>query len=162
MQIPCYDDYNRLINTYDKIHEKVNITLAFCSIVLLVILNSFDYTMITEMFCISSKLELFSILALLFCSAASLVCMVWAVVQLLLLMHSKAVTVFDSVAVRNDEIYRWSPDEAALWLVDKYTYAVSELRTVISYKQKKYDSAIIKIVISILTYAIVVIIEKGV
>lgn len=162
LQSHCYDDYNRLINTYDKIYEKVNIALAFSGIVLLVILNCFDYTLIIEMFRLSSTLELFSMLILMLCSTASTVCMVWAVIQLLLLMHSKTVTVFDSVAARNDEIYLWSPDEAALWLIDKYTYAVSELRIVITYKQKKYDSAIIKIVLSILSYAVVLIIKKGV
>jgi len=162
LQSPCYEDYKRLIDTYDKIYEKVNIALAFCGIALLVILNSFDYTMITEMFCALSKLELFSLLTLLFSSLASTICMVWAVIQLLLLMHSRTVTVFDSIAARNEEIYRWSPDEAALWLIDKYTYAVSELRTIISAKQKKFDSAIIKIMISILAYAIFLIIEKGV
>lgn len=162
LQPPCYDDYKRLIDTYDKIYEKVNITLAFCGIILLVILNSFDYTQILKISSITSELILFSILTLLLCSIVSVVCMIWAVIQLLLLMRSKTITVFDSIAVRNDEVYRWLPDEAALWLIDKYTFAASELRTVISDKQKKYDSAVIKIVISILAYAVVLIIEKGV
>lgn len=162
LQSPCYEDYKRLVDTYDKIYEKVNIALAFCGIILIVILNSFDYTLITQLFSITSELALFSLLTLLLCSTLSVVCIIWAVIQLLLLMRSKAITVFDSIAVRNDEIYRWTPDEAALWLIDKYTYAVSELRIVISEKQKKYDAAVIKVVISILTYAVVLIIKKGV
>ena len=88
--------------------------------------------------------------------------MVWAVIELLLLTRSKSIIVFDSMAVRNDEIYNWPIDQAALWLIDKYTYSVFKLRKIIFDKQKKYDSTVNKIVISILSYAIVLINGKGV
>ena len=68
---------------------------------------------------------------------------------------------FDSIDIRNEEIYRWKPEKAAVWLIDKYTIVTNELRTVISEKQSKYDSAITKMVISIILYAVVIIIEKG-
>ena len=162
LQPSCFEDYKRLIDTYDKIYEKINIALAFCSVVILLILNSFDYNLFFGIFYTKSKLELFSVFILLLCSTISVICMIWAVIELLLLTRSKSIIVFDSISIRNDEIYYWPKDQAALWLIEKYTYAVFELRKVISNKQKKYDSIVIKIVISILSYAIVLIIEKGV
>lgn len=158
----CFEDYKRLIDTYDKIYEKVNIALVFCSVIFLIILNDFDYTLLFETFNTKSNLELFSILVLFICSTISVIFMVWAVIELLLLTRSKSIIVFDSIAIRNDEIYNLPNDQASLWLIDKYTTVVFELRTIIFNKQKKYDSAVVKIVISILSYAFVVIIGKGV
>lgn len=162
LQSSCFEDYKRLIDTYDKIYEKVNIALAFCSAILLLILNSFNYTLFFGPFDTKSQLELFSIFTLLLCSSISIICIIWAVIELLLLTRSKAIIVFDSTAIRNDKIYSLPNDQAALWLIDKYTYVISELRNTIHNKQKKYDTVVIKIVISILSYAIVLIIEKGV
>ena len=162
LQQACYDDYKRVIDTYDKTYEKTNIALAFCGVVLLVILNSFDYTYLLDICKTQSKLELFSILLLQICSVVSLICVVGATIQLLSLLRSRSLTVFDSVDIRNEEIYRWEPCNAAVWLIDKYSIAVNEMRVVIKQKQDKYDSAITKIVVAVLTYAIVVIIKKGV
>lgn len=162
LQQACFEDYHRLIDTYDKIYEKVNITLAFCGIILLVIIGSVNYTYVADICRTQSNLELCSLLLLLLCSVASAVCIIWAVIQLLLLMRSKALTVFDSIGIRNEEIYRWNPDAAALWLIDKYTIAVTGLRKVIAEKQKRYDTAVTKIVIALLLYSVVLIIEKGI
>jgi len=161
LQSACYEDYKRLIDTYDKIYEKINIALAFCGIVLLVILSNFDYTLIARLLNTSAKLELFSLLVLIGCSAVSAVCIVWAVIQLLLLMRSQAVTVFDSLAIRNEEIYRKSQEVASVWLIDKYTTVVSQLRSTITEKQEKYDAAVTKIVISVILFAVAQIVQKG-
>lgn len=162
VQQACFDDYRRLIDTYDKIYEKVNVTLAFCGVVLLVILGSVNYTYVADICRTQSNLELFTLLLLLLCSVASAVCIIWAVIQLLLLMRSKELSVFDSIDIRNEEIYRWNPDAAAVWLIDKYTIAITGLRTAIAEKQKKYDYAVTKVVIALLLYSVVLIIEKGV
>ena len=155
VQQACFEDYHRLIDTYDKIYEKVNVTLAFCGIILLVILGSVNYTYVADISRTQSNLELL-------CSVASAVCIIWAVIQLLLLMRSKTLPVFDSIDIRNEEIYRWNPDAAAVWLIDKYTIAITGLRTAIAEKQKKYDSAVTKVVVALLLYSIVLIIEKGI
>lgn len=161
LQQACHDDYFRLIDTYDKIYEKINITLAFCGVILLVVLGSLDYTCVSKLCKAQSNLELFSLLVFLICSVGSSICIVWAVVQLLLLMRSKTITVFDSVDIRNEEIYRWNIDDASVWLIDKYTIVISNLRTTISDKQGEYDSAVTKIVIALVLYAVVLVIEKG-
>ena len=79
-----------------------------------------------------------------------------------MLIKSKEITVFDSVAIRNDEIYNLQPNEAALWLIDKYTLAIPELRTIIHNKQKAFNSVVVKIIISILTYSVLLMSTKGV
>ena len=162
VQQACFEDYCRLINTYDKRYDKVNITLTFCGVILLVILGSVDYTWIADISKTNSNLELFSLLLLLLSSALSIVFIVWAVIQLLLLMQSKTLSVFDSVDIRNEGIYFWNPDAAAVWLIDKYTIAIAGLRTAIEEKQRKYDSSVIKIIISLILYSLILIIEKGI
>lgn len=162
VQQACFEDYHRLIDTYDKIYEKVNVTLAFCGIILLVILGSVNYTYVADICRTQSNLELFSLLLLLLCSVASAICIIRAVIQLLLLMRSKTLSVFDSIDIRNEEIYRWNHDAAAVWLIDKYTIAITGLRSAIAEKQKKYDSTVTKVVIALLLYSVVLIIEKGI
>ena len=70
--------------------------------------------------------------------------------------------VFDSLAIRNGEIYNTSPENAALWLIDKYTSSIARLVQINTSKQKKFDAAIVKILVSVLSYALLVITQKGV
>lgn len=76
-------------------------------------------------------------------------------------MRSKKLLVFNSIDIRNDEIYRWNPDQASVWLIDKYTLVICALRETIKEKQKTYDSAITKVIISLIIYAIVLVMQKG-
>ncbi len=161
VQQACFEDYRRLIDSYDKIYEKVNITLAFCGIILLVIIGNVNYTYVSDICRTQSNLELIFVLLLLLCSVTSAVCIIWAVIQLLLLMRSKELTVFDSIGIRNDKIYEWNLDEAALWLIDKYTMSIVSLREIIDKKQKIYDDAVTKVIIALLLYSVILIIEKG-
>ena len=161
LQSTCYEDYRRVLDTYDKIYEKVNIALAFSGVILLVVMSSFDYTIIARILNKPSNLELFSLLTLLLCSLSSAVLIIWSVIQLLLLIRSKKLTVFDSIAVRNEEIYRETKEIASVWLIDKYTQATAALCPEISKKQKSFDSAVLKIIISLLCYTVVVVIQKG-
>lgn len=161
LQSVCYEDYRRLLDTYDKIYEKINIALAFCGIILLVIVSNFDYTIVSRIIKCSSKLELFPLLLIVVCSLLSTFLIVWSVVQLLLLMRSKLLSVFDSITLRNEELYRQSIEVSSVWLIDKYTRIIALLRPEIDKKQKAFDKAIIKIIVSTLCYAFVLIIEKG-
>ncbi len=156
----CLYDYQRVLDSYDKVYEKTNIALGFSGVILLVIVSSIDYTMIKRI-ATATNLELFTILMLLLCSAGSAICIVWAVIQLLLLMKSRAVTVMDSISIRNEEIYRESNEDAALWMIDKYTKVINEIRPQIQKKQKTFNAAVIKIIIAVILYAIVLLIQKG-
>ena len=161
-QQACYEDYRRLIDTYDKIYEKINITLAFCGVILLVILSNFDYTYLSNMCSVQERTKLAAILMIIHTSAISSICILWSVVQLLLLMQSRTIPVVDSIEIRNQEIYKWRTDKAAVWLIDKYTLAINGIREVIAKKKKIFNAVVVKIVVALLLYAVTLIIEKGV
>lgn len=162
LQSACYEDYKRLIDTYDKIYNKISIALVFCGVILLGILNSFDYTLIFSFSSeISKKKMLFDILWVV-SSYMSAIFIVWALVQLLLLIRSKRMIVFNSVDIYDDEIYKLQENEAALWLIGKYTKSIIELKEVTRDKQKKFDSAVTKLLISVVSYAIFLVLQKGV
>ena len=158
----CAEDYKRLIDTYDKIYEKVNIALVFCSVVLVAIVPIVNYTVIQRIIDNTSNLELLSLIVFLIFSVASIVTMVWAIIQLLLLMRGKKIYTVDTVAIRNENIYNETVTDASMWLIDKYTICIDELKQTIKQKQNSYDSAIVKIIISIITFVIASIIAKGV
>ena len=162
VQTACYEDYKRCIDTYDKIYEKINIALGFYSAFSLVVISNFDYTVFMNIKNSESNWEFLSLSVFQLCSMVSVVCIIWALLQLLLLMKSKKISVFDSISCRNDEIYRWKNEDAELWLIDKYTYATYEIRTITKQKQKTYDSAMVKAAIALITYAVSIIISKGV
>lgn len=51
-------------------------------------------------------------------------------------MKGKDIPVFNSVDVRDAELYREDNETAAMWLIDKYTSVVFELRPIVEKKQK--------------------------
>lgn len=158
----CAEDYKRLFDTYDKIYDKVNIALVFCSVVLIAIVPIVDYTVIQRIIDNTSKLELLSLVLFLIFSVVSIVTMVWAIIQLLLIMRGKKLYTVDTVAIRNENLYNETVTDASMWLIDKYTICINELKQTIKQKQKSYDSAIVKIIISIIAFVIASIIAKGV
>lgn len=70
--------------------------------------------------------------------------------------------VFNSVDIYDDEIYKLQENEAALWLIDKYTKSIIELKEVTRDKQEKFDLAVAKLLISVVSYAIFLVLQKGV
>ena len=161
LQATCYEDYRRVIDTYDKIYEKTNIALGISGIILLAIISNCDYTIVIRIANTKNNLELFSLLVFIICSFASAVLIIWTVIQLMMLMRSRSITVFDSVSIRDVELYREKEENAAVWIIDKYTQAINELRPIIIKKQKILDSSITKIVVALLCYAVSIIIKKG-
>lgn len=157
----CADDYKRLLDTYDKVYEKVNIALVLCGVLLPSIVITFDYTKISKIIS-SNNMELFSVISYLCVSLCSVICMVWAIVQLLILMRSKQIITVDTISMRNEKIYDDKPEEANLWLIEKYTTVIDNLKQVINNKQQRYNSAVVKVIISVITYALAVAISKGV
>lgn len=161
LQSACYNDYKDLLDRYNRMYEKINIALSLCGAIVLVILGSFDYTILFKLGTGLSSGELFFLLVHISCALVSSVLVVWSVVQLLLLARSRNIAVFDSVSIRNDEIYRRPEDQASVWLIKKYTDAIFLLRKIVHEKQREFDSVLIKLVISVITYSVVVITKKG-
>lgn len=162
LQEACRDDYLRLINTYDQINNKVNMALAFCGVILVVIINSYDPSKMVAMVSELKGSDKSVYLVLLILSTASISCLTWAVIDCLIQIKSREITVFDSMAIRSERIYEGKPEDAALWLIQNYTVATKSLKGIVDKKQDKFNSTITKIVIALVAYIVYVVVSKGV
>lgn len=158
----CIDDYKHSLSMYDRLYDKVNIALVFCGVLLVAVLNNFDFTLIMKIIQVRDSMILFSLLANLVCSLISAILIIGAVIQLLLMMRAHSIPVFNSAAIPNNKIFSKSPNVARVWLIMQYTLLVSNIRDIVIKKQKNYNSAVTKIVISIILFAISIVIQKGI
>lgn len=157
----CLEDYNHLLSLYDKIYEKVNFALGFSGIILIAILDKFNYTYLNQLHSIESNLELFSLLIYFLTSCGSTILIIWGIIQLLLLMRARGVEVVDTTEIQKQQIYNSPKYDASIWLIDKYIIAISSLKETIGKKNKEYNIAITKVIISLILYTITAIIVKG-
>ena len=161
LQQACYQDYSGLRNTYDFIYNKVQIALAFSTALLVVIIQNIElkfwFNLGKGVSCYDKVMYTIISTASVLSVAAILV----AIIKLLLLSKSKRIVEFDSIGIRTEEIYKDKPNDAALWLISKYTTATNELRIIIDTKQKQFNGAVDIIILSIALYIVSVIVKKG-
>ena len=156
----CVQDYQRLQENYNRIYDKINVALAFAGVVLTIMLGSFDFA--------PAKLYVKDMaVASLIMTVAELICLVggmgltlFSTVYLLTLLRGRKIAVFKSEDIRNDKVYREKESHAAMWLIDKYTKIVNEVRPVVQKKQASFDRTIIIIIIGIIMYTVAVILRK--
>lgn len=157
----CFEDYKMCHERYDKLYEKVNIAIAFCGLIFMVILSNFDSSVISKIMETKSYLEMISLIVYLVCSITSIVCIMIAVIKLLLMMKSQRIFKIDSMVLHEDEMYLKSSDEISVWLIDKYTYVVKQLKNITESKQKEYDETIKKIIIALISFAVAIMLGRG-
>ena len=77
------EDYNRVLSNYDRIYDRINIALALCGVILIVILSNVD---MTAMFNWNkyTNLEKMAVGIYALCAIGSAVLIVIAVIKLLL------------------------------------------------------------------------------
>ena len=157
----CVQDYQRLQENYNRIYDKINVVLAFAGVVLTIMLGSFDFS--PAKLCVKDMT-----VAALIMTSVELICLVggmgltlFSTIYLLTLMRGRKIAVFKSEDIRNDEIYREKESYAAMWLIDKYTKIVNEVRPVVQKKQSSLDRALITIIVGVIMYTIAVILRKG-
>ena len=82
------EDYNRVLSNYDRIYDRINIALALCGVILIVILSNVD---MTAMFNWNkyTNLEKMAVGIYALCAIGSAVLIVIAVIKLLLLSRSR-------------------------------------------------------------------------
>lgn len=157
----CVQDYQRLQENYNRIYDKINVALAFAGVVLTIMLGSFDFA--------SAKLCVKDItVASLIITVVELICLVGgmgltliSIVYLLTLLGGRKIAVFKSEDIRNEEIYREKESHAAMWLIDKYTRIVNEVRPVVQKKQEVFDKALVTIIVGFILYVIAIVLRKG-
>lgn len=157
----CTQDYLRIQNRYDKLYEKVNIALAFAGIVIVFMFN------IVEPFWNNWKFEgvtrwwiALIVAESVFCTA-SVTLIVIAIIKLLMLLKSRTVEAFKSEDIRNSEVYYECNEIAAMWLIDKYTIIVHNMRPIIEEKQKAYDYTMWLLIIGVGCLVITIFMQKG-
>ena len=157
----CVQDYQRLQENYNRIYDKINVALAFAGVVLTIMLGSFDFA--------PAKLCVKDItVASLIITVVELICLVGgmgltliSIVYLLTLLRGRKIAVFKSEDIRNEEIYREKESHAAMWLIDKYTRIVNEVRPVVQKKQEVFDKALVTIIVGFILYVIAIVLRKG-
>lgn len=157
----CVQDYQRLQENYNRIYDKINVALAFEGVVVTVMLGSLDFS--PAKLCVKdiTVVALIVTFVELICFVGGIGVTIFSTIYLLALMRGRKIAVFKSEDIRNDEIYREKESHAAMWLIDKYTKIVKEVRPVVQEKQASFDRALSTIIVGIIMYAIAVILRKG-
>lgn len=155
------EDYNRTLNNYDRIYDRINIVLTVCSAVLIVFISNIDVKCILNLQNYSTNIEKISVLLYAALSLASATLMMITVIKLLLLSRSKELLCFDSNCIKDEALYEEKVEDSALWVTLQHIKVVNDIRTKTKDKQKKFNTAIILMIISILCFAFSVLIYNG-
>lgn len=154
------EDYNRVLSNYDRIYDRINIALALCGVILIVILSNVD---MTAMFNWNNytNLEKMAVGIYGLCAIGSAVLIVIAVIKLLLLSRSKEILSFDSNGIKTEALYNEKIEDAALWVILQYIRVINDIREKIKDKQKAFNTATIQIIIALLAYVVAMLIHNG-
>ena len=157
----CFNDYQRLQDNYSKVYEKTNIALAFVGVVLTIMLTTLDFSSLSEIMGNMNVGQLLLVLIEIGCCICGVGLLLISAIKFLYLLKGQDIPVFNSVDVRDAELYREDNETAAMWLIDKYTSVVFELRPIVERKQKAFDSTLTMTIGGIILYSISVILQKG-
>lgn len=157
----CVQDYQRLQENYNRIYDKINVSLAFAGVVLTIMLGSFDFA--PAKLCVKdiTVASLIIIVVELICLVGGMGLTLISIVYLLTLLRGRKIAVFKSEDIRNEEIYREKESHAAMWLIDKYTRIVNEVRPIVQKKQEVFDKALVTIIVGFILYVIAIVLRKG-
>ena len=157
----CYKDYIRLLETYNKLYEKLNIALAFVGIILTVMLTASDFSSIQISIGIMTyRSVLNTVKTVFFIGGFTLI--IYSIIRLLMLLKGKEIPVFKSEDIRNsDALYNEPVEVASLWLIDRYTIISNKLRPIIDEKQIKFNNVLVIVAVGICLYAIAIMLQKG-
>lgn len=156
----CFQDYIRLNDDYNKVYDKLNVALAFSGIILTVIFETLD---LDFLFTKWNNQEIWKCVLIGFhtiCLCISITCMFVGILILLLLLKGRNIPMFKSEDVRNDEIYRTKEEDAALWLIDKYTICTNSIRPILAEKQAKFEQGLSAMTIGLVLYTLSVLLGK--
>lgn len=156
-----YQDYIRLLDSYDKINEKVNMILAFIGIILGFFLNYINLKFLNRI-CLSLKIS--ELLLYLVHSILLFICiitLIYCIVKIFALLKGKYLPVFKSEDIREVDLLKESEENVALWLIDNYTNCSKDIRPIINYKQKELIKVIKATIILTIVMIIILILQKG-
>ncbi len=154
------EDYNRMLSNYEKIYDRINIALAICGVILIVILENVDMKAISK-WMEFSNLERVAVVLYYMLAIGSATLIVIAVIRFLLLSRSKEILSFDSNSIKEESLYEEKTEDAALWITLQYIRVINDIRNEIRAKNKAFNTSTILIVIALLAYVSSMIVNKG-
>lgn len=156
-----YQDYIRLLDSYDKIKDKVNIILAFIGIILGFFLNYIDLKFLNRI-CFSLKIS--ELLVYLVHAILLFICvfaLIYCIVKIFDLLKGKNLLVFKSEDIREGDLVKESEEFVTLWLINRYTICSNDIRPIINYKQNELTKVIKATIILTIIMIIILILQKG-
>lgn len=157
----CYQDYQRIQDNYNKLYEKINVALAFAGVILTIVLGTLDFSHAAVKISGQPLWKIVLMILELLCTVGSVLLIMVSVLWLLMLLKGRMVKIFKSEDIRNNKIYKEEEENAAVWLIDKYTQVTFAMRTIVKKKQKSFDQALQIIIIGIIMYAVSIVLQKG-
>ncbi len=157
----CFNEYSRAISTYDKIYEKVNIMLAFCGIVLTILPTGIDFTHIKALSKPLPSNEYTISLVYSIVVIGSFLLLFSSTLKYLALLKGREITIIDVRTIRDDDIYTYKTEIAAVWLIEKYILSIEKTMKITAEKQKEFEDAITKTILAVILFAVSIVI-KGV
>lgn len=154
------EDYNRTLGNYDKIYDRANIALALCSALLVAILNNVDIKSLLS-YCSYAAMKKVIVACYGLSSLGSAILLVVATIRLLLVTRSRKMLSFDSNSIKAEKLYIETVEDAALWVSLQYIRSTNDVGTQVKDKQGKLNRALLEIVVSLLLFAVSVIIHNG-
>ena len=131
------EDYNRVLSNYDRIYDRINITLALCGVVFIAILDNIDFSVLYKWMQFS-PLEKIAIIGYIICAVGSAILIGSAIIKLLLLSMSKEILSFDSNTIKTEELYNEKTEDAALWVTLQYIRVINDIREKILEKHQQF------------------------
>ena len=153
------DEYNQLLSNYDKIYDKVNIALVLCGTFFMVFATTLDLSTVSKW---SEHSWCQKIIVILYLSllVSSSVMMIISIIKLLLVSKGQHLTTFDSISIKRQALYEEKSEDTMLWITLQYLRGINDLRKQITRKQKRYNSAIIIIIIAVIIYVVSLFVSK--
>ena len=148
----CFQDYMRLQENYNKLYDKLNVALAFSGVVLTLVLGTFDFKPLLVDVSGRQVWEVLLVILHALCIIGSGILLFYGTLRFLLLLTGRQLTVFKSEDIRNDKIYNEKEENAAMWLIDKYTICNNGIRPIIAQKQNAFEQALKAEIIGLILY----------
>jgi len=155
------DVYNKLFSIYQKIYDRINITIAACGIVLAVIIENLRTVYIHDNNLTTGCVDILSICVIIL-SGISCLCVFTSLFILLFLSRGKPIIpVLDWDDIIKVRLYDETIDVASLFIVKRYTSILNDLNKAIQQKQKWLNAAVLIQIIAIFSFFLSFIIRKG-
>lgn len=155
-----YQDYIRLLDSYNKIYDKLNIILVFVGIIFGIIINNIDLK-VFQTNCTNRMLWQVALLVLhVVLLVISIFLMIYSIYKIFKLLKGKGIYVFKSEDLRNNHIYKETEEVAAMWLIDKYTECTASIRPVLDENQKDFQNIVKSVTALILILITILFLQK--